>query len=181
MFKKLSVIALFNALTLTGGLSVARAAEAAPPPPPELKKTVDAFAGKWVYDTTVTMPGGKPVKTKLTVDCKKTALGKATTCRWSGNIPGDGPFEGTAVVGYDTFGKAVHFMGIFSDEEVHDHKCTWKGNTLGCELLKGGMGGGPITEDLSFTFDGNASSFNSVCTFADGGKATFEGKATRSK
>jgi hypothetical protein len=177
MFAKLNVLAL---LTLVGGVAVARA-ETAPPPAPELKKTVDAFAGKWVYDTTVTMPGGKPVKTKLMVDCRKTALGKAVSCQWSGNIPGDGPFEGTAVVGYDTFGKSVHFMGIFSDEEVHVHKCAWKGSTLACEPLKGGMGGGPITEEFSLTFDGNASSFTSVCTFPDGGKATFEGKATRGK
>jgi hypothetical protein len=92
-------------LTLSGGVSVARA-ESAPPPPPELKKTVDAFVGKWVYETTVTMPGGKPVKTKLSVDCRKTALGKAVSCLWSGNIPGDGPFEGTAVLGFDTSARA---------------------------------------------------------------------------
>lgn len=179
MFKKLSVVAL---LTLAGGLSVARAAETAPPPPPELKKTVDAFAGKWVYDTTVTMPGGKPIKTKLSVDCRKTALGKATTCHWIGNIPGEGPLEGSAVVGYDTFGKAVHFMGIFSDEEIHDHKCIWKGDTtLACEQLKAGLGGGPVTEDLTFIFEGNTSSFHSVLTFADGKIGGFDGKATRSK
>ena len=120
MSKKSNVLALLSLFTLILGVSAARAEGTAPPP--ELKKTADAFAGKWLYDTTVTMPSAKPVKTKLTVDCKKTALGKAAACRWSGNIPGDGPFEGTAVVGYDTFGKAVHFMDLF-DEEVHDHKC----------------------------------------------------------
>jgi hypothetical protein len=177
MFKKLIV---FGVLALLGGVSAARA-ESAPPPPPELKKTVDAFAGKWVYDTTVTMPGGKPVKAKLSMDCRKTALGKGVSCLWSGDIPGDGPFEGTAVVGYDTFGKSVHFMGIFSDEEVHDHKCAWKGNELACETLKGGMGGGPVTEDMSFAFDGNKSSFKSVCSFPDGGKATFEATGKRVK
>src|SRR5262249_1560911 len=178
MFKQLSVFVL---LTLVGGLATARAAETAPPPPPELRKTVDAFVGKWVYDSTVTMPNGKAVKTKLTVDCRKTALGKGAACHWSGNIPGSGPFEGTAVVGYDTWGKNVRFMGVFSDEEVHDHTCMWQGSTLNCGSLKAGMAGGPITEDLSLMFEGNASSFNSVLTLADGGKVTFEGKATRSK
>jgi hypothetical protein len=177
MTKKLSILAV---LTLFSGVHAARA-ESAAPPAPELKKTVDAFAGKWVYDTTVTMPGGKPVKTKLSMDCRKTAAGKAVSCLWSGNIPGDGPFEGTAVVGFDTFGKSVHFMGIFSDEEVHDHKCAWKGNTLGCETLKGGMGGGPVTEDISLSFDGNKSTFSSVCAFPDGGKATFEATGKRMK
>ena len=51
-----------------------------------------------------------------------------------------------------------------------------KGNTLACQPLKGGMGGGPVTEDFSLTFDGNTSTFNSVCTFQDGTKATFEAR-----
>jgi hypothetical protein len=84
-------------------------------------------------------------------------------------------------VGYDTFGKAFHFMGMMSDEEVHDHKCSWKGNALECEALKGGMGGGPVTEDLRFTFDGKTSGFTSVCTFTDGSKATFEASGKRAK
>ncbi len=178
MFKKLHVLALF---TLSGMISTARAESAPPPPPaPELKKTVDAFMGKWVYDTTITMPDGKSEKAKLTMDCKKTAVGKAVSCAWSGKLS-DGPFEGTSVVGYDTFGKAVHFMGIFSDEEVHDHKCMWKGNSLQCEPLKGGMSGGPVTEDFSLTFEGKTSSWKSICTFQDGGKATFEATGKRVK
>jgi hypothetical protein len=177
MSHKLNVLTL---LTLLVGVSAARA-ESAPPPAPELKRTVDAFAGKWLYDTTITMPGGKPVKAKLTMDCRKTALGKGVSCLWSGNIPGDGPFEGTAVVGYDTFGKKVHFMGIFSDEEVHDHACAWSGNELKCEPLKGGMGGGPVTEEFSLNFDGNNSSWVSICTFKDGSKGTFDAKGRRVK
>jgi hypothetical protein len=165
-------------LALVGGATMAHA-EPASAPPPELKKTVEAFAGKWAYDTTVTMPGQKPGKTVLTMDCRKTALGKAVNCALSGNIPGEGPFQGGALVGYDTFGKNVHFMGIMSDEEVHDHQCTWKGNTLACDPLKGGMGGGPIIEDLSFTFGGKASSFKSVCTFPDGSKAVLEASGKR--
>jgi hypothetical protein len=177
MFKKPSLFALFAFLTT---VSVARA-EAPAPPPPELKKTVEAFAGKWVYDATVTMPGGKPEKTQLTADCHKSALGKAVTCMLSGNMPGEGPFEGSALIGYDTFGKSVHYMGIMSDEEVHDHKCSWRGNTLACEPLKGGLGGGPVTEDLTFTFDGKASTFTSICSFPDGSKATFMGSGKRVK
>jgi len=179
MSKKLNVLALFT--VLASASARAESAEPPAPPAPELKKTVDAFAGKWLYDTTITMPGGKAVKAKLSMDCRKTALGKAVSCLWSGNIPGDGPFEGTAVVGYDTFGKSVHFMGVFSDEEVHDHKCAWKGNDLQCELLKGGMGGGPVTEDFSLKFEGNRSSFLSICTFGDGTKTTFEASGKRVK
>jgi hypothetical protein len=175
MQQTLSALAL---LVFLGDVSAARA-EPTPPPAPELKKTVDAFTGKWVYDATVTMPGSQPAKTQLKVDCRKAALGKAVTCVLTGNIPGEGPFEGTAVIGYDTFSKSVHYMGIMSDEEVHDHKCAWKGDALTCEPLHAGLGGGPVTEDLSFTFNGKQATFSSLCTFPDGSKASFVGTGKR--
>ena len=166
-------------LALSGSGSLAAAGEAAPPPSPELAKTVSAFVGKSVYESTITMPGGQPQKTKLTFDCKKTALGKAVACMFTGTIPGAGPYEGSFIIGYDTYGKAVHFMAITSDEEVHDHKCHWNGDELPCEPLKGGMGGQAVVEELSFSFAGKKRSFKSTITFADGGKAYFEGLASR--
>ncbi len=174
--KKLIVSAVF-AIALPAGL--AAAGEATPPPPPELARTVTAFLGKTVYDSTITMPGGQPMKTRFVFDCKKTALGKAVTCLFTGNIPGVGPYEGSFLVGYDTYGKAVHFMAMTSDEEVHDHKCTWSGDNLSCELLKGGTGGQAASEDLSFSFAGRTRSFKSTITFGDGGKCYFEGIAKK--
>ena len=38
------------------------AAEAPRATPPEIRATVDAFAGAWLFDATVTMPDGKAVK-----------------------------------------------------------------------------------------------------------------------
>jgi hypothetical protein len=172
-------VSLVAILGLAGGATIVRAAEATPPPAPELEKTVAAFAGKSVYDATITMPGGKPLKTKFTFDCRKTALGKAVTCLFTGSIPGVGPYEGSFLIGYDTYGKAVHFMAITSDEEVHDHVCRWNGDELPCDSLKGGMGGQAVTEALSFSFAGKKRSFTSTITFADGGKATFEGIARK--
>jgi hypothetical protein len=170
----------FVLTTLALSTPAARATAAEPAaPPPELAKTVAAFNGKTVYDSTITLPGGKPVKAKLTIDCKKTALGKGVACQLSGNIPGIGPYEGAILVGYDTHGKAVHFMAITSDEEVHDHVCHWKGDELPCAPLKGGMGGQPVVEELSFSFVGKQRAFSSTITFADGGKATFEAMAKR--
>jgi hypothetical protein len=170
-------VSIVAVVGLIGGAQLARAAEGTPPPAPEVDKTVAAFAGRSVYDTTITMPGGKPQKTKLTFDCKKTALGKAVACMFTGNIPGTGPYEGSFLIGYDTHGKAVHFMAITSDEEVHDHVCRWSGDELPCDPLKGGMGGQPVTEELSFSFAGKKRSFKSTITFADGSKATFEAGA----
>jgi hypothetical protein len=168
---------ILTTLALSTPAALATATE--PAPPPELAKTVAAFSGKTVYDSTITMPGAKPVKAKLTFDCKKTALGKGLVCGLSGTIPGVGPYEGAFLIGYDTFSKAVHFMAITSDEEVHDHVCHWKGDELPCDPLKGGMGGQPITEQLSFSFANKQRAFSSTITFADGGKAVFEALAKR--
>lgn len=174
-------LSLATYLGLAGGVTVAdaHAGEKAPPPAPELARTVAAFAGKTVFDATITLPGGKPLKTKFTFDCKKTALGKAVSCAFTGTIPGMGPYEGGFLIGYDTYGKAVHFMAITSDEEVHDHVCRWSGDELPCDPLKGGMGGQAVTEELSFSFAGKQRSFKSTITFADGGKALFEGIARK--
>src|SRR5262245_49677399 len=101
--------------------AAAAAAPAKEAPAPELKKTVDIFAGKHAFNSTITMAGKDPLKFKSTVDCKKTALGKAVTCSMTGTVPGMGPFEAGLLIGYDTHGKAVHFMAMTSDEEIHDH------------------------------------------------------------
>jgi hypothetical protein len=172
MFARVAVLVAVTALPM-----LARAEPSAPPP--ELKATVDAFAGRWALDGSITMPDGKAVKAPVALDCKKASLGKAVTCSMAGKVPGMGPFEGSFLIGYDTFSKAVHFMGITSDEEVHDHRCLWKGQALACDPLKGGFGGEPITEDLSFSFEGKGIRFLSTTTMKDGGKLVFEGNGRR--
>jgi hypothetical protein len=176
MLTKTNLFAGLALFTLAGAVR----AETAPPPPAELKKTVDAFAGHWMFDGMVTVPGGAPTKMKMDMDCKKTALGKGVACAGKATIPGLGPWQGSFMVGYDTHGKQVHFMGLTSDEEVHDHRCTWKGeSTLACDPLKGGMGGQPVTEDLVFTAGAKTLAFKSTTTLPDGGKIVFEGNGKR--
>jgi len=176
------------ALAVALPLAAARAADApkapAPPaerkPPAEVKKTVDAFAGTWSYDGTVTMPGAKPVKAPIEMTCKKGALGKAVACAFSGNIPGSGPLEASLLVGFDTFHKNVHFMAMTSDEEVHDHVCNWRSATeLVCDSLKGGLMGDEVTEDFSLTFAGDRGSFRSVMKLKDGSQVLFEATGKR--
>ena len=177
------VVALALALPLAAGAADAPKTPAPPAerkPPAELKKTVDAFAGTWSYDGTVTMPGAKPVKTPIEMACKKGALGKAVACSFSGNIPGSGPLEASLLVGYDTFHKNVHFMAMTSDEEVHDHVCNWRSATeLVCDPLKGGLMGDEITEDFSLTFAGDRGSFRSVMKLKDGSQVLFEATGKR--
>jgi hypothetical protein len=176
MFKKATVFAGLVVLSLVG---VARAEEA-PAPPPELKKTVEAFTGNWAMDGAVTLPGGTPTKMKMKLDCRKTALGKGVACSGTANIPGMGPWQGSFMVGYDQLTKQVHFMGVTSDEEVHDHKCAWKGDTsLECEPLKGGLGAQPATEELSFAVGPRMLGFKSTTIMKDGSRIGFEASGQR--
>jgi hypothetical protein len=171
---------MFTRIVLAALVLIPMAARAeSAPPAPELKTTVDAFAGKWTLDVQITTPDGKAVKTPIAFDCRKTALGKAVACTMSGKVAGMGPIEASFLIGYDTTARNVHFMGITSDEEVHDHKCMWKGSTLECEPLKGGLGGEPITEELTFTAAGKTMQFRSVTTMKDGSKMVFEGTGKR--
>jgi hypothetical protein len=151
-------------------------APADPKPSAEQAKTVDAFAGDWTYDATIVPPGGKPVKTPIGMSCKKVLFGKAASCTMSEIIAGVGPFEGSFLVGFDPLDKTVHFMAITSDDELHDHRCKWTDTkTLACDPLKAGLGGQPITEDVTFTIDTTTASFKSLTTFKDGKKLSFEG------
>ena len=74
----------------------------------------------------------------------------------------------------------MHFMAVTTDDEVHDHRCKWKDQDHAlCDPLHAGLGGEPITEELSFAFDKGSLSFKSITTMKDGGKMIFEGKGTK--
>jgi carbon monoxide dehydrogenase subunit G len=164
------------------GAPAAPAAAVATSRPPEIKRTVDAFAGRWIMDTTIIAPGNAPQKAPLKVTCRETAGRKAVTCDMIGNIPGSGPMEAAFVVGFDTFSKRVHFMAITSDEEVHDHVCRWTdASTLTCDPLKGGLMGEPITEDFVITSQGQKLSFKSTMTLKDGSRIVFDAVGRRGK
>jgi hypothetical protein len=144
------------------------------------KRAVDAFAGSWVFHSTITPPGAAPIKADLTMNCSKTAGGRAVQCLLVGEIPGVGPMDAAVLVGVDRLDDKVHFMAMTSDDELHDHVCAWRDSkNLVCEQLKGGLGGQPITEDLSFAFDGDKGSFSSVIQFADGSKMVFDAPGSR--
>jgi hypothetical protein len=147
----------------------ARADDHPAPAAPELKKTVDAFAGRWSFDGTLTLPDGKSKALTSKLTCSKVANGKAVSCLEEGHAADLGPSQSAFLIGYDTFGKRVHFMAITSDEAVHDHPCTWTSERdLTCEPLKGGMNGAPITEQFVVSFDGSTASIKVRTTMPDG-------------
>jgi hypothetical protein len=182
MTKKILTIVL--AVSSLGAIPSGRAdAQSGPPqpPPPEMKRTVDAFAGRWAFAGSLTLPDGKarPLKTKLT--CTKAVAGKAVSCIEDGAVVGLGPMHAAYLIGYDTFTKRVHFMAMTSDEAVHDHPCTWKDeHLLACEPLKAGMNGQPITEEFSVSFDGGGAAIKATVLLPDGARMLVDIKGKRS-
>ncbi len=153
---------------------------APPPDPPEVKKTVDAFKGTWTFAQEMTMTGmPAPEKFTVTYECKETALGKAVVC--TGKASGSSqPWEGAQLIGYDPFTKAVHFMAMGSDGEVHDHTCHWTSDTkLDCGTYKGGLGTQAVTEVLWMDFKGNDASYGFTYDMADGSKMAMQGTGKR--
>ena len=160
----------------------------APKPPAEVGQTVAMFKGNWNFAVTITatnMPGmDKPFKGKMAMPCKAIAGGTAVACDAKMKSP-MGPFDGHFVIAWDPYSKAVHFMGITNNHEVHDHNCgQWSEGMAGksgltCAPLKGGMGptGEEITEDVMFAFhkDGKELTFTSTSKMKNGATLTFEG------
>ena len=174
------IIGVLFVSLLSATAMAADPAPAAPPLPPEVKKTVDAFAGKWAFDGVISMEG-KQVKGKVTIDCKKIALGNAVMCTMKGKFPGFPDEDNGVLVGYDIGGKAVHFMAITTGGEVHDHKCQWKDEkTLDCgSLAYTAVDGSPATEELAFTWtDAKTSSFKALISVGPA-KISFEGIGKR--
>jgi hypothetical protein len=159
-------------------LSVAPASRA-DTAPPEIARTVKAFAGGWTLDGTQLTPDGQSEKGKLLVDCQQAALGKGVACTMRGQFPKSGAWEGRFLIGYDTFSRRVHVMSLTSDESVHDHMCGWQGETLMCDPLKGGSGGQPVTEDLSFTVGPRTMTLKVVVALKDGGRVLFDATGKR--
>ena len=162
---------LTTALLATTGLAAwATEQPKAPEVPPEVKKTVDALAGKWTSSTTMTMRGAKePVKFTEKIDCKRASGGRAVSCTETAKVPGMGAMDFTYLVSYDPERKAVHWFAVGSTGEVHDHVCHWSDDkTLDCDPLKATLDGAPITETMKMVFDGNKLTITGTTTTKDG-------------
>lgn len=147
-------ILLVLALAVPAGTALAE--KAAVVPPPEIKKTVDAFAGKWKFAVVMTVPGAKdPVKFSEKMECKRVAGGRGVACTDIATVPGFGKMDFSHLAAWDPERKALHWFAVGSTGEVHDHTCHWKDDkTITCDPLKATLNGNPITEDVTITVDG---------------------------
>jgi hypothetical protein len=152
--------------------------------PPETKKTVNAFAGHWIITGTDVEPGANaPLKIELTLDCDRTALGAAVTCRFAGRLPDVGPIEAAAVIGYSPDEQVVRWMEISSTGEYHDHRGRWKGDEIEFEPLEYSVSSKKATEYLRIGFPASGKLTLTSVTETAEGKSVLEctGKRIESK
>ena len=144
-------------------------------PPPELKRTVDAIAGKWAGPMTARIPGAAPETFHWTMDCKSVSQGAGAACTNEGKAS-IGLLSESCLLAYDPDGKAVHYMCVTSMGEVHDHRGQWRdGRTLEFEPLRSGMMGKQVIETMKWSFpDPNTLSKTSTVTMPDGSSMSFE-------
>jgi hypothetical protein len=168
---------------MTASISLAHGqSEGAAKPPPEVKKTVDAFVGHWVLTGTDQEPSSEePVHFKLTIDCRRASLGAAVSCLIAGRLPGVGPVEAAAVIGYSPDEQQVRWMEISSTGEYHDHKGRWNGDTIEFEPLLYSISGRQATEHLSIRFPSVGQQVLRSVTVTSEGKAILEWSGKRTK
>jgi hypothetical protein len=144
--------------------------------------TVDTFEGKWTMELQVTPPGEtKASPAKMDLTCDKTAGGKAVRCTYTLVMGGQPAGEGAMLIGYDGYNGKVHFMSMTSDDEFHDHVCTWNNiHDLDCGVYEGGMGGQKVSEELHFTcVRPGVLTFASKVRFPDGKSFAMKGTGQR--
>jgi len=151
----------------------------APVMSPAVKKTVDAFVGRWSFVGIDAEPGAKAAKLTMAIDCEIAALGAAVACTFAGQSVAVGRIEATAVIGYSPDEKVVRWMEISSTGEYHDHRGTWKGDAIEFEALPYTISGQRAVEELSIRFPSPGRLVLKSVTKTTEGSSTLEGSAER--
>lgn len=122
-------------------------------PPAEVKRTVEAFVGRWNLAGSSSEPNSKTAShLTVTIECERTVLGMAVICRMASEQTGGDHLEVTSLIGYSPDDHLVHLMEVSSEGEYHEHKGHWKGNLIQFEPLAKLFGGKQTVEDFSIGF-----------------------------
>ncbi len=173
---------MLKIIALTGliGVTAAHAQQKdAAPVSPVVKKTVDAFVGRWSFVGIDAEPGAKAAKLTMAIDCEIAARGAAVACTFTGQSVAVGRIEAAAVIGYSPDEKVVRWMEISSTGEYHDHRGIWKGDTIEFEALPYTISGRRAVEELSIRFPAPGRLMLQSVTKTTEGSSTFEGSAER--
>lgn len=142
------VVALLLAFTIIGSHVDARA-RVQTREPGLGDRIVMALAGRWTLTGTVEESSSSPAPFTIALVCRRTALGSAVDCVFSGRLPGVGPMEASALIGYRPDDGQVYWMEISSTGEYHAHRGVWNGDTIEFEPLTFVAGGATSVERLS--------------------------------
>jgi hypothetical protein len=121
--------------------------------PPEVKKTVDAFLGRWTLTGTYTESNSKnPSHLTVTIQCESALLGVAVICRMTSDDTGGGHIEVASIIGYSPDEQRIHLMEASSSGSYHEHRGRWIGDVIQFDLLSKSEAGKQIVEDFSIGF-----------------------------
>ena len=107
------------------------------------------------------------------------ALSAAVACTFAGQSSDSGRIEASAVIGYSPDERVVRWMEISSTGEYHDHRGTWKGDTIGFEPLPYTVQGDQFVERLAVGFPSPSTLVLTAITETKNGQSKLEGKAKR--
>jgi hypothetical protein len=139
---------LFIALPLAGFAQSGGSAA-----PLEVKKTVDAFLGRWALTGTYTESGSKnPSHLTVTIQCESALLGAVVICGMASDDTGGGHIEVASIIGYSPDERRIHLMEASSSGSYHEHKGRWIGDVIQFERLSKSEAGKQIVEDFSIGF-----------------------------
>ena len=120
--------------------------------PLEVKKTVDAFLGRWTMTGTYREPNMRaPIDLTSKMGCELTALGKAVTCKVVTDGTDGSRVELTSVVGFSPDEGIVRLMEISSSGSYHDHRGQWQGDQIVFEPLTYSVSGQKTTEHFTIS------------------------------
>jgi hypothetical protein len=150
--------------------------------PDEVKKTVDAFVGRWRFEGALTQAGTtEPLRAKFVFTCRRVAGGRAAACEFKAPFPGSPPMEEAQLWAFNPEDRKVHLFAVNTAGEVHDHAGTWKDDqTLEFDPLKTTDDGKPIEDSLVVTWEGpKMVRFDAVTSYPNGSIVVFRGSGKR--
>jgi hypothetical protein len=143
-----------------------------------VKRTVAALVGKWTFKGTLA-EGSTRTPFEVTMTCRRAAFGLAVSCALAGRLPGVGPMEASALIGYNADDGHAYWMEISSTGEYHAHRGLWQGDTMQFEPLTFTARGASSTEMLSLRVPAPGTLVLKSTTTSGADTATIEATAMR--
>ena len=147
----------------------------------EVARVVNAFLGRWRFETRVQIPGRpEPLIAWVDFEFRPVAGGRAVAGIGEGKTSDGGKAEEALLVSYDPMEQVVRFMNITSQGFVNDFRGRWTPeNTIVYEPLKSRRMGQAATLNMTMIFGDETLIFRMVTTLENGATSHMEGRGVR--